>query len=175
MCHSSLPQRHLEIALCPNESCASLYHLTCLASRFDDTDSILPVKGTCPGCRKDILWGDVIRGVFGLSGLMEPKNLDDYDHMEGMDDIEDEEEDGPRALRNEPVSGLLRSTVKQKGVQKTPPKKSRGKGTLSTSNIVDVVPVSDDDATPKPARQRRPRSGTMSKTSTDSRIKERKT
>ena len=100
LCQTPLPQSHLEIALCPNESCASLFHLTCLASRFEERNSILPVKGRCPVCHKEILWGDVIRGVFGRSGRMESTNIEDED----IDDTEVDEGDEniPITPRNTP-------------------------------------------------------------------------
>src|SRR5205814_10010181 len=37
ICRSPLPQSHLEIALCPNESCESLFHLTCLGSQLEES------------------------------------------------------------------------------------------------------------------------------------------
>lgn len=157
ICRSTLPQSHLEIALCPNESCASLFHLTCLASRFDDTNFILPVKGMCPSCQREISWGDVIRGVFGRSGQMESNNLEDDDVDDTDEDDDEDDEDVPTAPRKKRVSGLVRLTGKPKTPQKSAPKKSRTtRGKTTKADVAEIL-ASDDNATPKPVTKRKPR------------------
>jgi hypothetical protein len=154
ICQSPLPESHLEIALCPNESCASLFHLTCLASRIEESDSILPVKGSCPGCQKEIWWGDVIRGVFGRSGRMESINIDE-DHDMDDTEVDEDDQDLPVTPRKKRVSGLVRLTGKPKTPQKSTSKKSRAK--KGKPHEVEIVPATDDDATPKPNTPRKPR------------------
>lgn len=58
---------------CINKSCGMMAHLVCLAGEFlrDDSESILPIEGNCPGCRKRILWGDLIRRLNGALDLIE--------------------------------------------------------------------------------------------------------
>lgn len=42
-------------------------HLTCLATEFlDDAKdqlSLVPVSGSCPDCRKQLFWGDLIQDL----------------------------------------------------------------------------------------------------------------
>jgi hypothetical protein len=147
---------HLDIALCPHESCASLFHLTCLSSRLEQSDSILPVNGTCPVCQKEILWGDVIRGVFGRAGHMET-NLQD-DDSEETDDSDSEDDDKPIKPRKKRVSGPVRLTGKSKITPKTTPKTTPQKSRKKTANKTSVqqnIPLTNNEATPKPLRVRK--------------------
>ncbi|XP_046611692.1 structure-specific endonuclease subunit slx1 [Neodiprion virginianus] len=50
---------------CVNPTCTLVSHLVCLAKRFRNDGMILPVEGTCPACRINILWGDLIRKMKG--------------------------------------------------------------------------------------------------------------
>ena len=152
ICRSPLPQSHLEIALCPNESCESLFHLTCLGSQLEESNSIVPVKGACPGCRREIQWGDVIRGLFGRAGKMESNNLEDDDVDETSDEDQYDENDIPVTPRKKRVSGLVRLTGKPKTSQKSTTKQPRMiKGKSSKPSPVEIVSSSDDDTTPRPA------------------------
>ncbi|BFZ60019.1 Slx4p interacting protein [Saitoella coloradoensis] len=57
------------VAVCPDDKCTHVAHLHCLSSYFlaqtpsEERDELLPTHGTCPSCKQDIRWGDVIRGV----------------------------------------------------------------------------------------------------------------
>ncbi|GAO49137.1 hypothetical protein SAICODRAFT_6358 [Saitoella complicata NRRL Y-17804] len=57
------------VAVCPGDGCTHIAHLHCLSSHFfaqtpaEERDELLPTHGTCPSCKQDIRWGDVIRGV----------------------------------------------------------------------------------------------------------------
>jgi len=163
ICYKPLPTSHLEIALCPHEACPSLYHLTCLASRLETTNSILPVKGPCPKCGKEILWGDVIRGVFGRSARMDSAEGEDEELTSSeMDEDDDEDEEVPKTRRKKRGSDLVRLTGKSKEPPKpkaTTPKKSK-RQTKKEKTV--VIPASDGDDsegiiqrhTPPPPRRR---------------------
>jgi hypothetical protein len=157
ICHKSLPQNHIEIALCPHETCPSATHLKCLASRLEKSNSILPVKGSCPICNKEILWGDVIRGVFGRAGRMDfiPAEQDETPEFES-DEEEEVEAPPPRRRRSRP-SGLINLTGKPKTQKIITPKRPRGKGKQQNkgdTGEVTVVPASDEESTSKPVRQK---------------------
>lgn len=50
---------------CISPSCSLVSHLVCLAKRFRKDGMILPIEGTCPVCRINLLWGDLIRKMKG--------------------------------------------------------------------------------------------------------------
>ncbi|KAI9304308.1 hypothetical protein BJ944DRAFT_202912 [Cunninghamella echinulata] len=48
-----------------DQNCNMVAHLTCLAKLFLSTettssDALIPIKGQCPSCSKQLLWGDLI-------------------------------------------------------------------------------------------------------------------
>jgi hypothetical protein len=116
------------------------------------------VKGSCPGCKKEILWGDVIRGVFGRAGQMEGNTVDD-DIQESESEDDDEEDDIPITPRKKRVSGLVRLTGKPKTPTPKKPRTTKGRNAKSVKESSNVVSVdaTDDEATPKPAAKRKPR------------------
>lgn len=49
-------------------SCEFHAHITCFAQHFlteeqkvTDTPYLIPISGRCPGCKQELLWGDLIR------------------------------------------------------------------------------------------------------------------
>jgi hypothetical protein len=174
LCLSSLPENHLEIALCPHKPCASVFHLTCLASHLETTDAILPVKGTCPGCRKEILWGDVIRGVFGRSGRLETCIADDETDLS---EDEDEDEDVNEYDENEKPSlpkrtlsvQSTKNPTKQTKAASKPRATAKSSKRNQTENVV-MVPETDEEASPKrPIQRNNPRGRPQSKKPTEPR------
>jgi len=120
--------------------------------KSEESNSIVPVKGACPGCRREIQWGDVIRGLFGREGKMESNNLEDDDVDETSDEDKYDENDIPVTPRKKRVSGLVRLTGKPKTSQKSTTKQPRMiKGKSSKPSPVEIVSSSDDDTTPRPA------------------------
>lgn len=104
--------------ICPNPTCQSATHLTCLSKHFlKGQDAILPVRGTCPACQAELRWIDVIkeltlrmRGQKDIEKLLKPKRARkpketsgsqaitddrsaDEDEDEEMDAMEDELEE----------------------------------------------------------------------------------
>src|SRR2546423_6743725 len=114
ICHKPIPQNHLEISLCPHETCPSVTHLKCLASRLEKSKSILPSKGSCSICNKEILWGDVIRGVFGRAGRKDfiPAEQDEVPESESDEEEEEEVEAPPPRRRRSSPSELMNLTGK---------------------------------------------------------------
>ena len=49
--------------ICPNAECESVTHMTCLSKHFlkDEPDSIVPVNGTCPSCKTELRWVNVVK------------------------------------------------------------------------------------------------------------------
>jgi hypothetical protein len=133
ICLSPLPDSHLEIALCPYTSCPSKYHLTCLASRLEKSDSILPVNGPCRICGKEILWGDVVRGVFGRAGHIAQVNSDEEES--GSDGSSEEANIASPTRRKRKVCGLVKLTGKPRSAPEASPKgKSQDKAKNTTSS-----------------------------------------
>lgn len=57
------------ILLCPQDGCLTLSHMKCLAEKFlseskTDRSPLIPVEGTCRGCKRSSLWCDYIRGLY---------------------------------------------------------------------------------------------------------------
>jgi len=56
-----------EAVVCSHAFCDHTTHVTCLSSKFLDDEgnkrgsNILPIKGSCPGCRSECNWIDLIR------------------------------------------------------------------------------------------------------------------
>ena len=54
---------------CLNRNCKGHFHIICLSRHFmchTNKHQILPVEGTCPCCKTDLLWGDLIRESQGF-------------------------------------------------------------------------------------------------------------
>ncbi|KAG7196740.1 hypothetical protein KM043_013999 [Ampulex compressa] len=54
-----------EAITCLKPSCLLAAHMICLAKLFCKDKMILPVEGTCPVCRTNVLWGDLIKKKIG--------------------------------------------------------------------------------------------------------------
>lgn len=66
---------------CLKPNCDFMAHLICLASEFNNDDKIIPIEGSCPSCKTNLLWGDVIRKKIGCY-----LHLDDKSKEESSDD-----------------------------------------------------------------------------------------
>lgn len=62
-------------------------HSVCLAGEFlkGTPEAVLPVEGKCPVCRKQVLWGDLIRRFNGALDLVEAADDDEDDGSLGDD------------------------------------------------------------------------------------------
>ncbi|KAF2725162.1 hypothetical protein K431DRAFT_281129 [Polychaeton citri CBS 116435] len=65
VCHQPLPRDGSMALVCNNGDCSTAAHLQCLSSRFiqdaDAGDSVIPITGTCPTCRRELKWVDLVR------------------------------------------------------------------------------------------------------------------
>lgn len=93
------------ILVCPIESCQTVSHLACLSQKFltetVEQDALVPIDGTCPGCRNSIKWAAMMKelslrtnGEDELKLLFKPKRKKRSDNAAESDtaDGKDEEE-----------------------------------------------------------------------------------
>ncbi|XP_011163360.2 structure-specific endonuclease subunit slx1 [Solenopsis invicta] len=58
LCDSNVTEE--DSITCIKPKCLLIVHLICLAKEFCK-EMILPIEGTCPACKSNVLWGDLIR------------------------------------------------------------------------------------------------------------------
>lgn len=76
-CQEEMPAGKGLYAVCPNEECEAVGHLTCWSRHVlngDDKKAILPVQGTCPSCKGWVRWGDIMKEV--SLRIRAPKEVD---------------------------------------------------------------------------------------------------
>jgi structure-specific endonuclease subunit SLX1 len=63
ICHKDLEHDAGIYTICPNPGCEIVTHMTCLSKHFlkDDDDSMVPINGTCPSCKAELRWVDVVK------------------------------------------------------------------------------------------------------------------
>ncbi|OQO15262.1 hypothetical protein B0A48_00645 [Cryoendolithus antarcticus] len=65
LCNVELPGNGDGMLVCTHAACLSTTHLPCLAKHFltngADKAALLPVEGTCPACRGDLHWVDLVK------------------------------------------------------------------------------------------------------------------
>lgn len=63
VCHNDLEHEAGIYTICPNPGCEDVTHMTCLSKHFlkDEPDSIIPINGTCPSCKTELRWVDVVK------------------------------------------------------------------------------------------------------------------
>lgn len=59
LCGSNVMEK--DSVTCVKPKCLLIVHLICLAKEFCKDGMILPIEGTCPACKFNVLWGDLIR------------------------------------------------------------------------------------------------------------------
>ncbi|KAG7090907.1 hypothetical protein E1B28_009984 [Marasmius oreades] len=101
----------LSHTLCPEVSCVSAAHLTCLSHKFlleesisSKTRPMIPRGGICPGCSHYVLWGHVIKGLYrrsvgGVRSAMEDDMNEDVEHGEMFASDSDEDITSPASVR----------------------------------------------------------------------------
>jgi structure-specific endonuclease subunit SLX1 len=64
LCHTELEHDAGIYAICPHPGCESVTHLACLSTEFlkgDEKGALVPIQGTCPECKKETRWVDVVK------------------------------------------------------------------------------------------------------------------
>jgi structure-specific endonuclease subunit SLX1 len=60
VCKKDLDTSSLLCSVCPLETCRTVSHMACLSRKFlaeeGNQEALIPVEGTCPGCRTPIKW-----------------------------------------------------------------------------------------------------------------------
>lgn len=108
VCHKALEHDEGIYTICPSLGCQSVTHLTCLSKHFleGEKDALIPVHGTCPTCKSNLQWVDVVkeaslrmRGEKEILKLLKPKKLKKIKGVKGTsasqvveEDAEDEDE-----------------------------------------------------------------------------------
>ncbi len=75
------------VVKCISPNCRFIGHLKCLAKCFLEPGQYVPIQGICPSCKKNVLWGDLIRKKNGCSDLEENCSAFESDESEN-DEIE---------------------------------------------------------------------------------------
>lgn len=78
ICASPLEHDEGMYTICPNPSCNSVTHLTCLSKGFlkGDEEALVPVSGSCPSCKEQTRWIDVVKELsLRMRGLKEVEKL----------------------------------------------------------------------------------------------------
>ena len=93
------------VVVCPVETCHIVSHLACLSKRFlfEDDDSegaLIPMQGTCPGCRTSLKWSTLMKelslrtyGEEEVAAMFKPKRKKKTDTQDLEPDTGEEDED----------------------------------------------------------------------------------
>ncbi|KAK1760160.1 hypothetical protein QBC47DRAFT_290992 [Echria macrotheca] len=68
ICHTAIESGEGIHAVCSNDGCEGVGHLSCWGQHFlatssaeEDSDGILPIQGRCPKCSGQVEWGDMMK------------------------------------------------------------------------------------------------------------------
>ena len=65
ICAQEMGPKSVTALFCNQETCRTVSHLTCLATRFVEVEgadvAVTPVSGKCPGCKEELLWIDLVK------------------------------------------------------------------------------------------------------------------
>lgn len=65
ICAKDLSAQDETLLVCPQRNCQAISHMTCLATRFLETEkrglSVIPKAGSCPHCHSELQWIDMVK------------------------------------------------------------------------------------------------------------------
>jgi len=63
LCHKDMAHDAGVYTICPNPSCKSVTHLSCLSNHYlkGSPEALVPITGLCPGCNSELKWVDVVK------------------------------------------------------------------------------------------------------------------
>ncbi|KAF2269467.1 GIY-YIG-domain-containing protein [Lojkania enalia] len=65
VCRGRINANSSLILVCPLDNCPTVSHMSCLSNKFlmeeVSRDALIPVQGTCPGCRSPIKWSTLMK------------------------------------------------------------------------------------------------------------------
>ena len=65
ICAKDLGPKSATALFCNRETCRTVSHMTCLATRFVEDEganaAVTPISGKCPGCKEELLWIDLVK------------------------------------------------------------------------------------------------------------------
>ena len=65
ICAKGMGPKSVTALFCNQETCRTVSHLTCLATRFVEDEganaAVTPLSGKCPGCKEELLWIDLVK------------------------------------------------------------------------------------------------------------------
>lgn len=103
VCKKLLNPKHDLIIICPQSSCQSLHHISCLSTLFlehDTASSIVPRHGKCPSCKAELSWAELmkemtlrVRGPNDVRKVLKSKRQAVSSSISQVDDTDDEESD----------------------------------------------------------------------------------
>lgn len=76
---------------CLNPLCEALFHMVCLASHILQPGEYVPVAGECPQCRRELIWGQLIRKRNGCVDLQQGTTATDCAETLTWSDVDDDQ------------------------------------------------------------------------------------
>ncbi|KAL0072788.1 Slx4p interacting protein [Marasmius tenuissimus] len=147
--YATVPLLH---ALCPQASCSSVSHLSCLSRKFlaeassrksSKVSPMIPRGGECPGCSSYILWGHVVKGMYrraaGGASTMEDDIAEEVENGEMFVSDTDEDVTSP----SPPLKKATRISRSKKGKRK----ESSSEGEAFDFSAADAYVSSEDEGT----------------------------
>ncbi|PVH83041.1 hypothetical protein DL98DRAFT_363002, partial [Cadophora sp. DSE1049] len=131
ICNDNLEHDAGIYTICPTPGCESVTHITCLSKHFlkdAEEDLLLPIQGTCPSCKEELRWVDVVkelslrmRGQKEVEKLLKVKRIRKGKGTASQAIAEDSEEDEEELLDEDGLDDEIdmREIIKGKGKGKT--------------------------------------------------------
>lgn len=120
VCHKGMEHDDGIYTICPSSGCQSVTHMMCLSKHFlkGEKDTLIPVHGTCPSCKANLRWVDVVkettlrmRGEKEILKLLKPERVKKPKNVKGVATSqvveEDDDEDEAADLEMEQEMELL--------------------------------------------------------------------